>query len=45
MAVKGNNRISGPQLNGYLSAKIMETKYIAMPDIGAIPGLSPTGIG
>ena len=40
-----NNRVFSLQIMGLLSGKLMECKYKAMPDIGIIPGLSPSGIG
>ena len=43
--VRKNRRVLGSQLMGWLKAKALECRYRAMPDIGVIPGIHPTGIG
>ena len=40
-----DRRVTGDQLVGWLRAKLLECKNRAMPDLGYIPGVHPTGIG
>ena len=44
-AILGNKKLHRSHISGWLSAKILESKNIAMMDIGHIPGLDTVGIG
>ena len=44
-SVTKNCKINEKHLISFLSAKILENKFSAMPDIGAIPDLDRSGVG
>ena len=44
-SVVKNNKVSGSSFQGLLSAKLLDSLHIAMPELYAIPCLTPTGIG
>ena len=43
--VARNKKATSSQFMGWLGAKALEFRYRAMPHIGNIPGIYPTGIG
>ena len=44
VVLKGR-KVTGRQILGWLGAKAFECRYRAMPELGIIPGIHPTGIG
>ena len=44
-AIIGNRRLLQNHISGWLSAKLLESRNVAMADLGSIPGLDTTGVG
>ena len=39
------NKVNASHFQGYISAKLIDSAHVAMPEIYAIPCLNPTGVG